>query len=225
MFAADHATELSVQALLGLRQQLQGAHVVEVGCGTAVNLAVAARLGAGRLSGSDIVPEACALARRTLADLTIPWEIHAGDLFTPYAVSPVEPFDVLVANLPQKPTPAAGLLHVANDGGRDGIRVLEPFVRDAAWRLRPGSLLQLFLHTLGDNRVWALLGEHFDLSVRTWRRRHFTREEMTPIWPRLQELRDQGRNHFLELARNGSYCFHAMVVLATRRAGSCAASS
>jgi len=216
-FMADHATELSVRTLMTQREELAGAHVVEVGCGTAVNLAVAAQLGAGRLSGSDIVPEACELARRTLAPYDVRWDVHVGDLFEPYHTSPLEPIDVLVANLPQKPTPGPGILHVANDGGPDGLTHLEPLVRDAAWRLRPGGTLQLFLHTLGDRRIWSLLGERFGLSIRAWRRRVFDASEMSPIWDRLMALREQGRNRFVALETPGRYCFHCMAVLARRR--------
>lgn len=166
---ADQATDLTARALLADAHLLRGASVCETGCGTAVLGVLAAARGAARVVAIDCDPAALACARRTAATNGVRIEIRRGDLLRGVR----EHFDVLIANLPQKPVPPRARLPLGQDGGPDGNSLLRSFLTQGAGRLGPGGRLYCFLHTLTDPDILNHLAARFDrAAVRLWRRRH-----------------------------------------------------
>ena len=213
---ADQATDLAARALLRDRRFLKGASVCEVGCGTGVLAVLAARLGASRVLGIDCDLKALALARRTAAANGVSVELCRGDLLA----SVRGRFDVLIANLPQKPVLRGTRLPLGQDGGLRGDALLRRFLPQAARRLGPGGRLYFFVHTLTPPEMFARLAKSFRVEVAFWRRRHVAPGE----YP--QALVD----HWMGLAakgralihprphRPGWHTFYAMQVVGVRRA-------
>ena len=153
--AADHATRW-----LGQHVRIApGTVVVEAGCGTGVLAMLAARLGARVVHATDVDARALelletALVRNGIANVTP----RVGSLLEPVPAG--TPLDVVVAVLPQKPSPSA--FDVRYAGGADGTDLLRALIEQAAARLRPGGALWLFHHTLAaPARVEAALGGAF----------------------------------------------------------------
>ncbi|GMA52147.1 ribosomal protein L11 methyltransferase [Alicyclobacillus contaminans] len=92
-----HATtQLCLEALQ--RVPLNGASVIDVGCGTAVLAIAAAKLGAARVLAIDIDPVATAAARGNVADNNVAdvVQVETGDLLSPAAAGQC---DLLIANI------------------------------------------------------------------------------------------------------------------------------
>ena len=212
---ADQATDLSARALVRDRRFLKGASVCEVGCGSGVLAVLAARLGASRVLGIDCDPKVLALARRTVRANGVEVELVRGDLLAGIR----ERFDLIVANLPQKPVPAGHRLPLGQHGGRKGDALLRRFLPQAVRRLKRGGRLYLFLHTLAPPEVSHLLGKAFRVEVAFWRRRHVPPGEYAPElvghWLRLTE---KGRAFFhARPGRPGWHTFYGMKIVAVRR--------
>jgi len=120
---------------------------VGVGCGT-IAVAVAHSAPNARVVATDLSGEALALAWRNAErhGVTNRIQFRRGDLLVPLA----EPVDVIAANLPYVTTADWDALPVeirdweprsALDGGPDGLRVIERFLREAPRYLRPGGAL------------------------------------------------------------------------------------
>ena len=169
-----------------------GDSVLDLGCGSGLQGIVAAKLGAGRVVGTDVLPEAAraaeANARRN--GVTV-YETRIGNLYDPVRG---ERFDVIVANPPQTPAPA----DIGEKwGGPDGARFLEPIVRGAPDRLNPGGRLYLMILSLvRRNPLELLLAERFRVKLLDRFPRPFAPAEYEALRPglfeHLQELRAKG---------------------------------
>lgn len=91
-----HVTTQLVLAALQDRD-LQGRAVLDVGCGSGVLAVAAARLGAGRVVGVDVDPEAVLASEANAAanGVVDPVEVHLGSV----GAAPAGRFDVVVANI------------------------------------------------------------------------------------------------------------------------------
>ncbi len=176
---------------------------------------LAARLGAVQVLGTDCDPRSLALARRTAVTNRAPIRFRKGDLLT----GVWERFDVLVANLPQKPVPVGYRLSLGQQGGREGDALLRRFIPQAVRRLNPGGRLYLFLHTLTPPGILERIREDFCVEVAFWRRRHVAPEEYPPAlvahWLGLA-ARGKALIH-PRAGRPGWHTFYAMQVVAVRR--------
>lgn len=210
--AADQATLFMGAALAGRAEVQRGRRVWEVGCGTGVLSALAGRLGAARVWATDVDARAVELARRTAELNGVAVEAAVADLFegAPWG----EPADVLVADLPQKPTNGARL-PLGQDGGPEGLRCLLPFLEGAPARLRPGGRLFFFAHSLAHPRAVARLHELFRPRAISFMRRIFDREAFAPILPYLRERRARGLCRYWDRA-DGRGEFLAVVFEAER---------
>ena len=103
---------------LGQLPELAGASVLDYGCGSGILAIAAARLGATRVIGLDIDPEACRVARENaqqngceFIEMVLPAALPAGQ------------FDVLVANILLNPllALASQLADVVKPGGHIGL--------------------------------------------------------------------------------------------------------
>ncbi len=145
-------TEVLVEAVLAFTRSLalDAIRVADVGTGCgAIAVALAANLPpAVQFIALDSSGEALALARRNAErnGLTDRIEFVRGDLLTPLP----SPVDVIAANLPYVTTAAWQALppesrdhepRLGLDGGPDGLRLIEAFLREAPSHLRPGGAL------------------------------------------------------------------------------------
>ncbi len=211
---SDQGTEMAARALFSDARRLRNRAVCDVGCGTGILSVLAARLGAARSVGIDCDPRALALARRTAAANGADVSLHRGDLLTGVRGR----FDILVANLPQKPAPGRARLGLGQNGGARGDALLMRFIPQAARRLAPGGRLYLFLHTLAPRSIAKQLAKNFHVEVLFWRRRLVPPGEypaaLLSAW---LALAARGEAIFLPLAgRRGWHVFYALQ-LACRR--------
>jgi release factor glutamine methyltransferase len=138
-FRPSEYTAALLQTLLSMPERIGGARVLEVGCGSGVVLTALAGLDPAALCGVDVELEAVRQSKRQLRALEYSaYEVHCGDMWTPVAG---RQFDMIVANLPQTPTerPEADRFSTWSDGGHDGRRRLDPFLRGVAMFLTPAG--------------------------------------------------------------------------------------
>jgi methylase of polypeptide subunit release factors len=132
-------TAALIETLIGMRRFVRGATVLDVGSGSGVVLAALAGLGAATLCGIDNEDRAIRTGEIILESVGAGAELHRGDLWEPVAG---RRFDLIVANLPHFPTETCefpGRLPSWSDGGRDGRRLLDPFLAGLAAHLTPSG--------------------------------------------------------------------------------------
>jgi release factor glutamine methyltransferase len=146
LFRVPHPALLPKRGAFVLARHLPlqpGDRVLDLGTGSGLLAVVAARRG-HRTVATDLVPECCDCARGNarLNDVADRLEVRQGNLFAPVAG---EAFDLVVANLPQMPTPADYRWDDAqarvDNGGVDGWATLGPLIDAAPAHLRPGGRL------------------------------------------------------------------------------------
>ncbi|GAB2872192.1 methyltransferase [Streptomyces deserti] len=149
VYAPQEDTELLTDAL-SEEPLPPGAEVLDVGTGTGALALEAARQGA-RVTAVDVSWRAVWAARLNALRAGLPLRIRHGDLFDPVRG---QLFDLILANPPYVPSPAAGRRpHGAArswDAGGDGRLVLDRICREAPALLRPGGILLLVQSSLSD---------------------------------------------------------------------------
>ncbi len=211
--SSDQATLFVGRSLGKEAEFFRGRVAWEVGCGTGVLSALAARLGARRVLATDVVPRAVELARRTAERNGVSVEAAVADLFrgSPWR----EPVDILIADLPQKPAGGAAL-PLGQDGGPEGTRHLLPFLEEARARLRPDGRLYFFLHSLTHPAAFQKLHELFRPRVLATMWRIFEKESYGAILPYLVERRARDLCRFRDLP-DGRHAFLSFTFSATPR--------
>ncbi|TAJ83728.1 methyltransferase domain-containing protein [Reyranella sp.] len=133
--AALRPSEYTAALIHVLRRRpecVQGAKVLEMGCGSGVVLAALGAMGATSLSGVDIEDEAVSTGRLLLRELGHDAQLFRGDMWQPVAG---RRFDLIVANLPHFPmehVEVAGRLPTWSSGGVDGREFLDSFLEGLA---------------------------------------------------------------------------------------------
>ncbi len=178
--ASDHATWSVAAALVRRALVPAGGVVWDVGCGTGVLAIVAALLGARRVVALDVDADALALTQRNAAAAGVELATYASSLLDDVpATEP--PADLMLANLPHKPSAPGAGLPLAEDGGPEGDALFAPFLAAARTRLAPRGALAFFQHSLPHPRWLAALSHEFDLELLSWKRRLLAADEYGPL--------------------------------------------
>jgi SAM-dependent methyltransferase len=141
VFAPTHTSRVLAEAL-----EIRGGEtVIDVGCGSGVLSFVAARLGADRVYGVDIQPEAVAVAQDNagllgLADRT---EFRAGNLFDPFPGLAADVIIGDVSGIPDEIAAESGWFPGGYGGGPTGAEVPVAMIEASAERLLPGGRMYL----------------------------------------------------------------------------------
>ncbi|WP_413803528.1 HemK2/MTQ2 family protein methyltransferase [Streptomyces iranensis] len=178
VYAPQHDTWLLTEALH--RENItEDTAVLDIGTGSGALAIAAARSGAGQVTAVDISPLAVATAwlRSRLEGLRI--HVMRGDLLTSVAD---RRFDLIVANPPYVPSPAARRGRaVAWNAGVDGRALLDQICRDAPPLMRPGGVL-LLVHS-----ALCGVGETVERLGRAGLRAAVTDRRLIPFGPVLRE--------------------------------------
>ncbi len=120
--------------------------VLDLGCGTGiVGITAAKNTKTGKVTFADISEKAVSLAAHNVHQNKVgkPVEFVTSDLFSKIRGK----FDTLCFNPPYLPTEREekleGKLNKAFDGGKDGRKILDRFLREFETRLKPGGVLLL----------------------------------------------------------------------------------
>ncbi len=143
--------------LADLMRVRPGETVVDVGCGTGYLGLLAARLGAGRVICTDLLPEAVRLAEKNARRNGLcRVEVRRGDALAPLAG---ESADLILTLPPQMPFPTN--FNPGRYGGPDGTDVILRILRQAVPILAPrrGRLHLIHSAQAHPGRVWKAIAE------------------------------------------------------------------
>ncbi len=142
-----------------------GERVLEIGTGIGLAAVQAARAGA-HVIATDVVEAAvrCARENAVLNGVADRMDVRLGDGFEPVRGLA---FDLICTSPPQMPTPAdrerTDAMAAADNGGRDGFRLLDRVIAGAPAHLRPGGRLVFTL--FGFLGIKAALGKLADVGL------------------------------------------------------------
>lgn len=155
VFRPTHTTRLLADAI----EVRPGERVLDVGCGSGILSFVAARLGASRVVGCDLSPEAVASARENAValDLADRTEFRQGNVLEP--VSDVEADVVIgdISGIPDDIAEAAGWFPDGRSGGPTGSELPVAMLEQLGGHLAAGGRMYLPTGTIqAENRVLAV---------------------------------------------------------------------
>jgi release factor glutamine methyltransferase len=162
-FRPSEYTGLLLQAVQDLLAVRCAGSVLEMGVGSGVVLAAMGKLGARRLRGVDIDPDAVAATNRLLRGLSLADRARISRGYLWDAVGR-ERFEIIAANLPQFPTtavsdPDRGRFWGA--GGADGRAVMDPFLEGLAAHMESTGVALITHSTIVDVAATsAVLARH-----------------------------------------------------------------
>ncbi len=142
-----------------------GERVLEIGTGIGLAAVLAARAGC-HVVATDVVPAAveCARLNALLNGLGDRVDTRLGDCYEPVRGLA---FDLICTSPPQMPTPPdrerSDAMAAADNGGRDGWRLLDQVIAEAPAHLRPGGRLVFTL--FGFLGIKAALGKLADAGL------------------------------------------------------------
>ncbi|HEX6262680.1 MAG TPA: 50S ribosomal protein L11 methyltransferase [Actinomycetota bacterium] len=129
-----------------------GETVIDVGCGSGVLSFVAARLGAARVYGTDVVPEAVEVATENARALGLEdrTEFRAGSLLDPVEDVVADVVIGDVSGIPDSVAELTGWFPGGHAGGPTGAEVPVALIESVADHLRPGGRMYLPTGTIQD---------------------------------------------------------------------------
>lgn len=148
VFVPTH-TSLAVAEVLEIHP---GEEVADIGCGCGVLAIVAARLGAGRVVGTDISADAVEVAAGNARGLGLEavTDFRVGDLCEPLGD---ESFDVVIGDVSGMPDPIAELAGWLPGGGPTGAENPVAMLKGVGPALRPGGRLYLPTGSIQDDET------------------------------------------------------------------------
>lgn len=172
-------TEFVVMEFLALAKELAAPHVADVGTGSGnIAVTVAKHHPGAQVTALDISSEALEVARHNANTHGVAERIRCveSDLFA--TIEPEAKFDFVLSNPPYIASEQWEELppgvrdyepHVALEGGRGGVEIVERLIRQAAEGLRPGGHLILEIGAPQEESVRSLIAEQggFDLFPTT----------------------------------------------------------
>lgn len=191
---SDHAT-FAVGARLPdvLERHGSGARVLELGCGTGLLAVLAARLGSP-VTATDVDTAALDLATRNAAANGVELDLREGSVLEP--IAPRERFDLVIANLPHKPSCVGrGIWEI---GGEEGDALWSQALAGLDEVLTPGGGLLFFLHSLPHPRLLLSISRATDLHLLSWKIRLFEEDEFPHAREALRERHARGTSFVLE---------------------------
>ncbi|MFT7620625.1 MAG: HemK-related putative methylase [Planctomycetota bacterium] len=166
---SDHATYSVAFELATMIPQLKEKQVLDLGCGTGL-LGIQAAMAGANVIATDLDPEAIRLSERNATENGVKLDIRFGSLFDP--IKAHEKFDLILANLPHKPTPDnSEALPMGQNGGKDGNALLSEALHGILNSQTKGGQILFFQHSLPDPRFLRELGKDYDLSIKSWKLR------------------------------------------------------
>jgi release factor glutamine methyltransferase len=141
--------------LLSIIDPRKDERILEMGCGTGMIALHCAKAG-GSVTAVDINPKAvdCTRANAEINGLDI--KVLHSDLFLDVEGS----FDLIIFNPPYVPDEIRGEIERSWAGGKDGVRVLERFLKDSPKHLaKGGRILVLLSTTMEDAALQCVLSQ------------------------------------------------------------------
>lgn len=191
---SDHAT-FSVGARLEevLARRATGARVLELGCGTGLLAILAVKLGC-EVTATDVDVDALELAGRNAATNGVSLDLREGSLLGP--VRDGEMFDLVIANLPHKPSAIGrGIWEM---GGEEGDALFSQVTGRLEEVVDPGGALLFFQHSLPHPRMLASLSRKTDLRLLSWKIRLFEDGEYGDVRDLLRTRHREGSSFVLD---------------------------
>lgn len=134
----------------------KGDKVLEMGCGTGIVAIHCARRGA-EVTAVDINPVAVECALRNAELNRVALRTIRSDLFSHVPGR----YDLVLFNPPYLPVQEEGGLEAAWSGGRGGLEVVQRFLGEAIYHLRPGGRLLLLVSSRMDETALECMISHF----------------------------------------------------------------
>lgn len=167
-FRPSQYTAMLLQEVEAHGPLVKQSHVLDVGVGSGVLLAAAARLGASALSGVDISRDALETTQRLLnvCAADIPCTLHLGDMWHP--VPDGMTYSMILANLPHFPGAFHDRERPSTWAGGDGRGIINRFIMGLPRYLAKGGVALMTHHDLIDfehtKRLLQELGLSYEIA-------------------------------------------------------------
>jgi len=181
-----------------------GESVIDVGSGSGVLSFVAARLGAGRVYGTEVNPEAVEYARRNALKLKLDKVVQFlhGSLFEPLEGVKADVVIGDVSGVPDEIAAVSGWFPGGYSGGPTGAEVPVAMLEESRSHLAPGGRLYLPTGSIQDEKaVLRVARRVFDGRMRQLRERLFPLPAKIGEGAVVRKLMDSGVIRFI---RRGS---------------------
>ena len=178
--------------------------VVDAGCGCGVLSLVAARLGAGKVIGTDfsVAAVACATANAENLALSGVAEFRAGHLMEPVDGVNADVVIADVSGIPDAVALVTGWFPDGKGGGRTGAELPVEMLAQVADHLRPGGRVYLPTGTIQDDEaILAAAHDVFGSAMEPVAKKEFPLPDVVATSEHVRELIDEGTIH---LAQRGS---------------------
>jgi SAM-dependent methyltransferase len=187
----------------GLRVE-PGETVVDAGCGSGVLALVAARLGAGKVIGTDFSQAAvdCAAANARRLGLDNIAEFRQGHLLEPLGDDKADVVIADVSGIPDAVAQITGWFPDGKGGGRTGAELPVEMLQRVAEYMAPGGRVYLPTGTIQDDEaILAAAHKVFGSAMEPVAKKEFPLPDVVTTSAKVRELVEQGTIH---VAQRGS---------------------